>query len=79
MERVFKDDDVSRSSLSSGQLDGQAVGLAARVDHHHLQGEVWFGGWMDGYGRKVMIWEISKVPLRVTGGEGDGTSRETPT
>ena len=46
MERVFKDDDVSRSSLSSGQLDGQAVGLAARVDHHHLQGEVWFGGWM---------------------------------
>ena len=46
MERVFKDDDVSRSSLSSGQLDGQAVGLAARVDHHHLQGKVWFGGWM---------------------------------
>ena len=46
MKRVFKDDDVSRSSLSSGQLDGQAVGLAARVDHHHLQGEVWFGGWM---------------------------------
>ena len=36
MERVLKDDDVSGSSFSSCQLDCEAIGLAARVDHHHL-------------------------------------------
>ena len=36
MERVLKDDDVSGSSFSSCQLDCETIGLAARVDHHHL-------------------------------------------
>ena len=36
MERVLKDDDVSGSSFSSCQLDCKTIGLAARVDHHHL-------------------------------------------
>ena len=36
MERVLKDDDISGSSFSSCQLDCKTIGLAARVDHHHL-------------------------------------------
>ena len=43
MERVFEDDDVSGSCLSSRQLDCEPVGLAPRVDHHHLS--IRMGSW----------------------------------
>ena len=43
MERVLKDDDVSGSSFSSCQLDCETIGLAARVDHHHLDNRICIG------------------------------------
>ena len=43
MERVLKDDDVSGSSFSSCQLDRETIGLAARVDHHHLDNRICIG------------------------------------